>query len=337
MVSVPEFRFPAGLRLGAYTGLHELLADTPLQALAAELEQRSSEHVPQARHGDVPLWLGALDALPILRADRVLLDAAWVEVASSPAAPAEVPKGLAELLQRLHPWRKGPYRIHGLELDAEWRSDRKWGRLVGAIAPLAERLVLDVGCGNGYHAWRMAGAGARAVVGIDPTLLYVAQFCAVRHFLGDHRVEVLPLALEDLPAPLPAFDTVFSMGVLCHRRSPLDHLLDVQRWLRPGGELVLETLVLDGGPKEVLVPPTRDAQMKNVWFVPTPKTLVGWLCRCGYRDVRVVDVTVTTPEEQRSTPWMRFQSLPNFLDPRDTEKTLEGLPAPRRGLFLASR
>jgi tRNA (mo5U34)-methyltransferase len=32
---------------------------------------------------------------------------------------------------------------------------------------------------------------------------------------------------------------------------------------------------------------------------------------------------------------MRFQSLPDFLDPNNPELTLEGLPAPRRAIFLA--
>lgn len=334
---MPEFRLFAGLGIGSFTGLHAQLAGTPLEALAAALGERSQARFREASHGDLPRWLVVLEALPVLPADRVVLDAPWIEVASVPAAAPEVRQQLAGLLHRLHPWRKGPYRIHGLELDAEWRSDLKWDRLTGAIAPLEDRLVLDVGCGNGYHVWRMAGAGARAVVGIDPTLLYAAQFYAVRHFLGEHRVAVLPLALEDLPEPLPAFDTVFSMGVLYHRRSPLDHLLDLQRWLRPGGELVLETLVLAGGQNEVLVPPARYAQMKNVWFIPTPATLVGWLRRCGYRDVRVIDVTLTTPEEQRSTDWMGFQSLQDFLDPDDPGKTVEGFPAPRRGILIARR
>jgi tRNA (mo5U34)-methyltransferase len=146
----------------------------------------------------------------------------------------------------LHPWRKGPFCIQGVHIDTEWRSDLKWDRLAGAIAPLAGRLVLDVGCGNGYHGWRMLGAGARLVMGIDPTLLFVLQWMAINRYLGRNDLAVLPLGIEDLPDDLGGFDTVFSMGVLYHRRSPIDHLMDLHRLLRPGGELVLETLVLEG-------------------------------------------------------------------------------------------
>jgi tRNA (mo5U34)-methyltransferase len=123
--------------------------------------------------------------------------------------------------------------------------------------------------------------------------------------------------------------------VLYHRRSPLDHLLDLKGCLRPGGELVLETLVIEGGAGQVLVPEDRYARMRNVWFIPSCPTLAGWLKRCGYRNVRLIDVAKTTPEEQRSTDWMRFQSLPDFLDPDHPELTVEGLPAPRRAIFLA--
>jgi len=235
----------------------------------------------------------------------------------------------------LHPWRKGPYCLQGIRVDAEWRSDWKWDRLVQAIGPLEGRAVLDVGCGNGYHCWREAGRGARLVLGIDPTVLYVMQFLAVAHFLRSPRVAVLPLALEDLPREMTGFDTVFSMGVLYHRRSPMDHLLDLRRLLRPGGELVLETLVLDGREDRVLVPAGRYARMRNVWFIPTPAALLGWLRRCGFHHGRLVDVAETTSGEQRSTEWMRFESLRDCLHPDDATRTVEGYPAPLRGIFIA--
>src|SRR5690606_31269080 len=135
-----------------------------------------------------------------------------------------------------------------------------------------DRLVLDVGCGNGYHCWRMAGAGARAVLGIDPTPLYVLQYLAVQHFMRSSKAFVLPLALENLPPNLRIFDTVFSMGVLYHRRSPIDHLIDLRNCLAPGGELVLETLVIDGEEGATLVPEDRYARMRNVWFIPSCAT-----------------------------------------------------------------
>jgi tRNA (mo5U34)-methyltransferase len=167
-------------------------------------------------------------------------------------------------------------------------------------------------------------------------MLYVIQHQAIQHFANDSRVHVLPFALEDLPKDLSAFDTVFSMGVLYHRRSPFDHLYDLRACLRSGGELVLETLVIDGGEGKVLVPEGRYAKMRNVWFLPSVETMMAWLKKAGFVDVSCVDVTQTTVEEQRSTDWMTFESLADFLDQGNPNLTIEGYPAPRRALFVAS-
>ncbi|MCP4714573.1 MAG: tRNA 5-methoxyuridine(34)/uridine 5-oxyacetic acid(34) synthase CmoB, partial [Deltaproteobacteria bacterium] len=195
---------------------------------------------------------------------------------------------------------------------------------------------LDVGCGNGYHCWRMRGCGAELVLGIDPFLNYIAQYGAVQHFLGNHSVYVAPLTLEDLPQNLQRFDTVFSMGVLYHRRSPFEHLAALKSCLRSGGEMILETLVIDGRAGEVLVPEGRYGKMHNIWFLPACLTLESWLKRSGFRNIRLIDVTATTPAEQRRTAWMTFESLTDFLDPQNHERTIEGYPSPKRAIFIAN-
>jgi tRNA (mo5U34)-methyltransferase len=243
---------------------------------------------------------------------------------------------LEKQLKGLHPWRKGPYDLFGIKINTEWRSDWKWERLRDHIAPLKHRLVLDVGCGNGYHCWRMLGADAKMVVGIDPMILNVLQFQVIRKLYGASPVYVLPIGIEDLPYGLKAFDTVFSMGVLYHRRSPIDHLMELRDCLQPGGELVLETLIIDGRLGEVLVPEGRYAKMRNVWFLPTCDTLMSWMKRCGFKNIRLVDVTITSVEEQRSTEWMHFHSLKDFLDEENPLLTCEGLPAPKRAIFIAN-
>lgn len=286
------------------------------------------------RHGDLARWYAALDALPAWPVERVELDRNTVRIAG--AGPVADPQPLRDALMALHPWRKGPYDLFGTHIDTEWRSDWKWSRLKSHISPLAGRRVLDVGCGNGYHCWRMRGAGAELVVGIDPTLLFVMQFAAIQRYVGDDRVGVLPLGIEHLPAKLRFFDTVFSMGVLYHRRSPFDHLLELREALRPGGELVLETLVIEGGAGDVLVPGDRYARMNNVWFIPSTAELKNWLKKVGFKNAQVANVAATTTEEQRTTEWMTFQSLAHCLDPGDAGRTVEGYPAPRRAVIVAT-
>jgi len=312
------------------------LAANALDAWADALLPAAEQRLAEGAHGDLPTWRAALASLPALEPVPGTLDADAV------GAPGLVLDESArararEALLRLAPWRKGPFRIDGLLIDSEWRSNLKWDRVAAAIGPLAGRTVLDVGSGNGYYALRLHGAGARLVLGIDPTLLYVVQFLAITRFLAPVPVHVLPLRLEDLPAPLPAFDTVLSMGVLYHQRSPLDHLRQLRDALRPGGELVLETLVLPGEEAAARTPPDRYARMRNVWLLPTVPELLTWLARSGFRDARVADLAATTPAEQRRTDWMPFESLAEALDPSDPARTVEGWPAPCRALLVAGR
>ena len=255
---------------------------------------------------------------------------------STPFQTGELKK-LESLLKTFHPWRKGPYTVHDIHIDTEWRSDWKWDRVLPHISPLKNRSVLDVGCGNGYHMWRMLGEGARLTVGIDPSHLFLVQFEAIRKLMGDdQRAHLLPLGIEQLPK-LEAYDTVFSMGVLYHRRSPLDHLIQLKDQLVSGGELVLETLVIEGDENAVLVPVDRYAQMRNVYFFPSARALKRWLEQVGFEDVRIVDENVTTVGEQRTTEWMTHNSLPDYLDPNDPSKTVEGHPAPRRAVLVATK
>ena len=251
-------------------------------------------------------------------------------------------------LKALHPWRKGPFSIFGVHLDTEWHSDWKWNRIAPHLASLNGRTVLDVGCGSGYHAWRMWGLGAKSVLAIDPSQLFWMQFRLMQQWIANWigsqpayvpntPVQYLPLPLERLPKHTQSFDTIFSMGVLYHRKSPFEHLDHLRSLLRKGGEVVVETLVVDGDEQTVFVPPNRYAVMNNVWYLPSVRALEHWMKRVGFVNVRCVDITQTTIEEQRATEWMTWKSLPDFLDPVDSNRTVEGHPAPTRATIIANR
>ncbi|MDD2724713.1 MAG: tRNA 5-methoxyuridine(34)/uridine 5-oxyacetic acid(34) synthase CmoB [Methylovulum sp.] len=319
-----------------YQALFHDLLEAKADVWGATLTRQLADAFDTSKHGDLAKWQAVIDAIPDFQANHKRLDADAIEIGRTEDLPQQQRQSLEQQLQTLHPWRKGPYQLFGIPIDTEWRSDWKWQRLQDHIAPLSYRRVLDVGCGNGYHCWRMLGAGAKMVIGIDPMLLNVMQFQLIKKLHGTAPIYVLPLGIEDLPRDLQLFDTVFSMGVLYHRRSPIDHLLELKGCLQTGGELVLETLVIDGDLGDTLIPKDRYARMRNVWFLPSCPTLVSWLQRCGFVNVRVVDVTVTSVEEQRGTAWMRFHSLPDFLDPNNLQLTVEGLPAPKRAIVIAN-
>jgi len=289
------------------------------------------------QHGDYPRWQQALDHLPRLTPSHIGLDNDSIEIGRLSDDPNHALNDLPATLQQFHPWRKGPYRFFGTHIDTEWRSDWKWNRLKDGIQPLAGRTVLDIGCGSGYHCWRMRGAGAARVVGIDPTILFLMQFRAAQQYIQDRMVQFWPIGIDDLPGDMACFDTVFSMGILYHRRSPLDHLLQLKTLLRPGGELVLETLVVDGDEQQCLIPAGRYAKMRNTWFLPSVAMLTLWLSRCGFKQVKLLDVSPTSCNEQRATEWMHFESLAAYLDPDDPTRTIEGYPAPLRAVLTATR
>ncbi len=319
-----------------YHSMFPQLAETEMAKWADQLQDDLQLFFDRCNHGDLPEWQEILNQLPKIPPVEVLINQDTIQVNSADPNLFEQQK-IEHLFRQLIPWRKGPYRIHDVFIDTEWRSDWKWQRLENHIQPLKDKTVLDVGCGSGYHCWRMAGAGARLVIGVDPYLLFLIQFFAIRHYLEKDNVHLLPFPLEALPHQLLSFDTIFSMGVLYHRRSPMDHLRELYSSLRPGGELVLETLVVDGDKNTVLVPEDRYAGMRNVWFLPSPDALAGWIKRCGFSNVRLLDCNETSIEEQRSTSWMPHHSLTDQLDPADKRRTKEGLPRPLRAIFLASR
>ncbi len=316
-----------------FTSFYQALQDTALERwrekFTARLDSLSAEN-----HGDYSRWNTALTQLPKVatavtdfRADDLHIQ-----------CPIDIDnEGLESSLKLLIPWRKGPYKINDLLIDCEWHSDWKWQRIKKHIRPLKNRLVLDVGCGNGYHCWRMYGEGASLVIGIDPSWLFYMQFQAIKHFTGEQPVHLLPIGIEQFPANSNAFDTVFSMGVFYHRRSPIEHLLQLKNALRKEGELVLETLIIEGEQGMSLVPDDRYAKMRNVWFLPSIATMTQWLQRCGFTNIQVVDVNQTTIAEQRTTSWMPYESLQDFLDASDSNKTIEGYPAPRRATFIAQK
>ena len=302
------------------------------QALLAPL---LNDRVSDKAHGNAARWKDIIRQLPAAQTESIAPDGDAVVIGADKLQP-QVNDLIRAHLKELMPWRKGPFDVHGIELDSEWRSDMKWRRIIKNVEPLVGRNVLDVGSGNGYYAFRMRNAGAANVIGIDPTLLFVCQFAALKKIAGRRNIHVLPLRLNELPPDSMAFDTTFSMGVLYHQRDPLCHLAQLRDTLRTGGELVLETLILPGDESTVVVPENRYARMRNVWHLPTVSSLIGWVEEAGFANIRIADVTTTTVHEQRQTDWMTFESLAESLDPANPALTIEGLPAPTRAILTCN-
>lgn len=296
---------------------------------AAWLERQCFEALKPGRHGDLPKWQAALDALPEVVTGWRIEDGVLVA-----GSNVEDPAALAETLMQFIPWRKGPLRLGGVAVDTEWRSDWKWARVAPHVS-LGGKRVLDIGGGNGYFGWRMLADGAAQVVGCDPTLVFQMQYRAIEHFAGESNHLLLPLKFEQLPARAD-FDTVFSMGVLYHRKNPHEHLQRIRDHLAPGGQVVMETLIIPGPGDDELDPPDRYANMRNVHHLPTESRLLRWMDEAGFSDAAIVDVTATTVEEQRSTDWMPFHSLANALS-ADGSITVENHFSPLRATAISPK
>ena len=321
-----------GINLEAF---FEQTKHTDLAQFHPQLKQALQQHYEHKSHGRSNEWDTALDAMPQLdNAGYSFTDDSVCVVKPDHLELDE--SAYRQQLQSFMPWRKGPWNLLGVEIDTEWHSDWKWQRIQPHISSLKGRQVLDIGTGNGYFLYRMLGAGASLALGIDPTRIFLYQFHAAQRLLPANGAHLLPLRSEHLPA-FGSFDTVFCLGVLYHRRSPIDHLQELMSYLRPGGELVLETLVVPGDVNTIFVPPERYAKMANVWFLPSTAALENMLRKLGLVNVHTVDVNQTTTAEQRATDWMSFHSLADFLDPNDPKLSAEGHPAPLRATLVATK
>ena len=309
-------------------GLHRVADE--LAACMANLRRALS-----VDYGNEKKWRDVLLDLPPARSCDVDYQGDRVRIGSAPDMTDEERDALIQCIKALSPWRKGPFDIFGIPLDCEWASNIKWDRLKNNIAPIKGKRVLDVGCSSGYYMFRMLAHEPAMVLGIDPQLLFYYQYKILEHYAKPENIYYIPAKLEDLPDFKGYFDTVFFMGIIYHRKSPLETLAQLHSSMKKGGELVLETMILEGDGPYALFPADRYAKMRNVFFIPTIPCLESWLRRSRFGDIRVIDITKTTADEQRITPWSGVTSLDDYLDPEDSSRTVEGYPAPIRAMVIA--
>ena len=320
-----------------YKKLLSTLKENDMEEWSSLLGAQLFEYFTNLNHGDYPRWKFSLDALPNIENVSFDLNNDSVTIGNASECSVEQQAFIRKQFEQFIPWRKGPFKIFDIDIETEWRSNWKWDRLKDKIKPLEDKMVLDIGCGNGYYGWRMLGEKAKYVVGMDPTLLFLMQFMAIKKYMPDANIDIVPLGIQSLQNTALNFDTVFSMGVIYHRRDPVEHMQQLMHCIKSGGELVLETLIVETENAIALKPENRYAKMNNVHEIPSQSLLVEWAEEAGFVNARIIDVTTTTTEEQRKTDWMKFESLSDFLDKEDSSRTIEGYPAPIRAILLADK
>jgi len=238
-----------------------------------------------------------------------------------------------EQLRAFMPWRKGPFSVYGIDIDAEWRSEKKWQRLEPFLPDLKGRIIADIGCSNGYYMFRMTPARPKLVVGFEPAVQPYYCFQALNGMAGFKNLHIDLLGVEHIKLFPEAFDLIFLMGVIYHRPSPVEVLRDILNGLKPGGALILESQAIPGNDPVALFPEKTYAKVPGTYFVPTGRCLQNWLLRAGFRDVTLCCSHPMSSREQRKTDWMVFESYSDFIDPENETLTIEGYPAPWR-VFL---
>lgn len=243
---------------------------------------------------------------------------------------------ITENLKGFMPWRKGPFSVFGIDIDAEWRSEKKWQRIMPVLPDLEGKIVADIGCNNGYYMFRMTPSRPKLVLGFEPSVQHYYCFKALNSLAGCPELDIDLLGIEHLHFFESCFDVVFLMGILYHRSSPVDTLRDILTALQPGGTLIVESQGIPGEEPFALFPDKTYAKVPGTYFVPTASCLVNWMKKAGFTDVDIFCSHPMSSKEQRQTEWMTFESYHDFLDPDNPGLTIEGYPAPCR-IFIKGR
>jgi len=314
--------------------IYDLMQDeTAVQALRGVLV----EHEKKLAHKPFAEIRALWPKLPDIEASTLTLDDPTVVIGEDLPADDPARAILETVCRAVMPWKKGPFRLFGIEIDAEWRSDYKWDRLAPSLPDQRGKRILDVGCNNGYYLFRLAAQAPAYMLGIDPVPRVHYQYHLLRRFARIPTMEFGMWGWEELRFWPAMFDTIFCMGILYHHRDPLGMLRLLHDSLRPGGLLVMESITVPGSDSTCLFPPDRYARMRNVWFVPTVTAMKHMLARARFHEIEEVATNVHRPEEQRTTPWNPGPSFADFLDPEDPAQTIEGHPAPLRTILLARK
>jgi len=239
-------------------------------------------------------------------------------------------------IKQMVPWRKGPFEILGETIDSEWRSDLKWQRVKKQAGSLQGKVILDVGCNNGYYLYQIAKQRPKYLLGIDPVIPYYLQFQLLNQFCPLQNTDFKLLGVQDLLHFEKVFDVVFCMGILYHHPDPIGILNAIFHAMRPGGLLIIESQGINKTGPYFLLPKNRYLNMPGHWFIPSREALENIVRRSGFQYVETFLEVELNQDEQRRTDQAPFESLADGLDDKNKKLTAEGYPAPWR-FYLKAR
>ncbi|HTN82317.1 MAG TPA: methyltransferase domain-containing protein [Sorangium sp.] len=126
-------------------------------------------------------------------------------------------------------------------------TDRLTDLLIEKLHVEPGQRVLDVGCGNGRPALRLANSKQVEVVGITNSHHHLNQALERSRVASDRAKFQLADAM-DLPFAPASFDAVLALESVSLMPEPLGAFRQMARVLRPGGRLVVASMVLSSPP-----------------------------------------------------------------------------------------
>ncbi|MGW4891337.1 SAM-dependent methyltransferase [Kitasatospora sp. NPDC004240] len=134
--------------------------------------------------------------------------------------------------------------------SVEQATDRLTDMVAERLRPAEGQRILDIGCGHGSPALRIAAQHPVEITGISVSD-YQVQLANSRpqpaHRPG--RVTFDFANAMELPFPDDSFDSAYAIESFIHMKDRKAAMAHVARVLRPGGRLVMADIYLDGEPE----------------------------------------------------------------------------------------
>jgi ubiquinone/menaquinone biosynthesis C-methylase UbiE len=171
-------------------------------------------------------------------------------------------------------------------------TDRLTDLVAGHLALRPDQRLLDVGCGNGLPALRIAGAHGVGVTGITVSHQQVTH-ASERADGSDARGRVSFLFADamDLPFDDGSFDGAWAIESLLHMPDQSAALAEIHRVVRPGGRLVITDLCqrqpFTGEERAVL---DGMLSMYQIAGINTPDEHRACLAKAGWQLLELTDI-----------------------------------------------
>ena len=289
-----------------------------------------------SNHGNLEQWKNILTKLPDISTNYLDFSKECIQIGNPKEINLSQLKILEKGLLNLRPWRKGPFNIFGLEIDSEWRSEKKWQRVEDYLPKIKGMRIGDIGCSNGYYSYKLLKLEPELIVGMDKTSLFIIQFLATKFYAKQiQELIILPCSAEEFNPEFIDFDLLLSMGILYHAKNPSNHLASLQRLVKKNGYIILETIISNLKQNINIGKNQTYAGMSNIGTIFTKENLIKLLNVSGFKNIQVINDSFTNISEQRTTKWMQGKSLSDFI--LSNGSTLEGYPPVCRTIFIAQK